>query len=285
METKIVRSIIQDILLGLKSQLTILLVTCWIMATAFQTVYAEGTTYTQAPVNSIITFTIESNADANETVLSDMIQSGIIYFPSDSSSDEADANEGNSSGKTSNMLPIMEQKIYNHVLDKGQNKLKLQVSIRQDGNKDPEMTNKEPIYLVTSENIAGYLPENEYTKIGTATSGTSNYNVYVSSATLEAYDNSATSSIAKSAAQEMSVSAFPNPTTDYLTVNLAGLGMDHIEEVSMINLIGVKVMNIKSSQIQPSMQLNVSELPQGIYYLSVETDANQHLLKRITILN
>lgn len=295
METKTVHSKFQDILLGVKTYLATACVICSILVLTYQTTIA-GNYFSQAALHTVITFHANDNNPniEAEAVLSDLVQSGIIYLPNDTFLDGQGA-LANNSGTTSsykviNTKPIMINKLYNHILEKSQNYLKIEISDQSDEDKDPNATaTKEPIYLVTSENIAGKLPDNNFSKIGTADVDFSNgshftFDVYISDETLSGYDNNGISSILNVYKQDISINAFPNPAKDILNINIAG-NLDQIEDITIINLIGVNVMKIKNTQLHQSMQLNVSSLPQGIYYLSVRTESEQAILQRINILN
>ena len=60
------------------------------------------------------------------------------------------------------------------------------------------------------------------------------------------------------------LNVFPNPASDYLNISVT----DDLElkEVSVYNTLGQRLMVSKQDQI------NVSTLPSGVYYLSIETD-------------
>ena len=112
------------------------------------------------------------------------------------------------------------------------------------------------------------------------------FGVYIYSSVLADYTNNHTTGITNSnVVQDLNVNVFPNPTSSILNVNVSG-SISQISTINIINLIGVKVMSLRQEQIHQSMQLNLSDLPQGIYYLSVETgDIKQNILKKISVFN
>ncbi len=288
MEAKNLRSILQDILLGIKP---FMLVGIMLFSMSFsnQNAIAGDDYFSKATVNTLITFHINKVTNANETVLSEILQSGLVYVPADLDGDSSSTSSNNGSYKMINQQTTMKMKLYNHVLEQSQNMLKIQIS--QDIDDGGELTAKDPLFLVTSENIAGKLPQEQVVNIGTADVSFSNgiqftFDVYIYSSVLTDYINNQTAEISNTNyVQNMSVNVFPNPTSSLLNVNVSG-SVAQISAVNIINLIGVKVMSLKPEEVHQSMQLNVSDLPQGIYYLSVETgDVKQNLLKKISVLN
>lgn len=70
---------------------------------------------------------------------------------------------------------------------------------------------------------------------------------------------------------------YPNPATDYIYVNTGVTeGTIHI-----LNLLGQEVMQQEITA--PVMSISISELKEGIYFVSIESGANK-IVKRIKVL-
>ena len=70
---------------------------------------------------------------------------------------------------------------------------------------------------------------------------------------------------------------YPNPATDYIYVN-SGLSDGTIH---VLNLLGQDMMQVAITS--PVMSLNISELKEGIYFVSIENGANK-VVKKIKVL-
>ena len=68
------------------------------------------------------------------------------------------------------------------------------------------------------------------------------------------------------------LSVFPNPATEYITVNDAG---ESIEQVAIFNLVGKKV---KEFEFVRGESYPVSDLPKGIYLVQL-LDRNKRTIK------
>jgi hypothetical protein len=76
--------------------------------------------------------------------------------------------------------------------------------------------------------------------------------------------------------KQLSLNIFPNPITDFITIDFQDFKIQQPVKIDIINVLG---------QIQKTVfitdnlsQINLSELPKGIYYLSIKIDA--HILVR-----
>jgi hypothetical protein len=72
---------------------------------------------------------------------------------------------------------------------------------------------------------------------------------------------------------------FPNPVFDMLNIELEGVGKNELISVEILNIAGIKM---KSQNIRGvKTQLNLVDLPSGIYFVKVKTSANMYLRKII----
>ena len=72
---------------------------------------------------------------------------------------------------------------------------------------------------------------------------------------------------------------FPNPVFDLLNIELEGIEKNELISVEILNIAGIKMksQNIKGIKTQ----LNLVDLPSGIYFVKVKTSANMYLRKII----
>ncbi|MDW5290270.1 carbohydrate-binding protein [Formosa sp. PL04] len=80
----------------------------------------------------------------------------------------------------------------------------------------------------------------------------------------------------------LSVSVYPNPTTDFLSINLEKNNLNIAQtKVALFNVAGQKVMEMNASSSK--LEMNVSKLSSGIYILNVKDNAKS-VSKRIVKL-
>ena len=69
---------------------------------------------------------------------------------------------------------------------------------------------------------------------------------------------------------------YPNPLTS--TVTITGGGNTTIEQVSVLNVLGVDLLDVSNNH-QPELSLDLSKLPSGTYFLRVQTEDRTVLRK------
>ncbi len=79
-----------------------------------------------------------------------------------------------------------------------------------------------------------------------------------------------TPSISKSA----ELSFFPNPASDYITVQADG-----IKQVDVLNIVGQKVLSFDYNNVS-EVNLNVSDLSNGVYFISVNRSQTVRFIKK-----
>lgn len=84
----------------------------------------------------------------------------------------------------------------------------------------------------------------------------------------------------KSPELEETLSVFPNPTSDLVTLAFGQL-LDGPVQVSLFNLQGQQLQQRQFNQAMGNVQLNVSEVPAGIYLLNVRTEQGMATRKLI----
>ncbi len=67
----------------------------------------------------------------------------------------------------------------------------------------------------------------------------------------------------------LKLKVFPNPTADYLNLYLNG--GQHIQDATLYNLTGQQMLDVRQVEARET-RLNVSNMPTGVYILSVNTD-------------
>lgn len=78
---------------------------------------------------------------------------------------------------------------------------------------------------------------------------------------------------------ESRISIFPNPATDYLTINFDGI---YPEKITLFNSVGETLLVQKQISDGSSTQINVSDYQAGVYFLKIETKENS-ITKRFLI--
>ena len=86
--------------------------------------------------------------------------------------------------------------------------------------------------------------------------------------------------LAKSAPSKVSVNVFPNPVKDKLNLEFAGNETGDLS-LSMINALGQTVLNSKIEIHNFNSILDLSCLQSGVYYLKIENDKTNRVLKLI----
>ena len=72
---------------------------------------------------------------------------------------------------------------------------------------------------------------------------------------------------------------FPNPVFDMLNIELEGVGKNELISVEILNIAGIKMKSQNITGVKT--QLNLVDLPSGIYFVKVKTSANMYLRKII----
>jgi len=124
-------------------------------------------------------------------------------------------------------------------------------------------------WFVDGETIDGETQPYIYPSIG------GKYTVQVTSGSCALTSNgvifkAATTATARSAATSpQTVSAFPNPFTDVVTVNLSG--SDRTQTISVMNVVGETVLEKTAAPADETVILDLGTLPQGTYVITVGT--------------
>jgi hypothetical protein len=94
---------------------------------------------------------------------------------------------------------------------------------------------------------------------------------------IPAYDLSSLNHIRKEQLMEseISVKVYPSPAIDFINIEIAPVDTGRLI-LELYNIAGVKVL-IKAAVYQPVMQVNVSNIPSGIYFLKVIVLSNNQL--------
>ena len=77
---------------------------------------------------------------------------------------------------------------------------------------------------------------------------------------------------------EFQFSIYPNPSTDFITVEFPNYQGTQFE-IEIISALGVKIMSVSTES--NSVKIDLSELSNGIYYLNLSTEGNRIATKRI----
>lgn len=94
---------------------------------------------------------------------------------------------------------------------------------------------------------------------------------------IPAYDLSTLNKIRKEQLMEseISVKVYPSPATDFINIEITSADTGRLI-LELYNSSGVKVLN-NAAVYQPVMQVNVSDIPSGIYFLKVIVPGNDML--------
>jgi hypothetical protein len=74
---------------------------------------------------------------------------------------------------------------------------------------------------------------------------------------------------------EISLKVYPMPATDFINIEITSADTGRLI-LELYNISGVKVLN-NVAVYQPVMQVNVSDIPSGIYFLKVIVPSNNQL--------
>ncbi len=86
------------------------------------------------------------------------------------------------------------------------------------------------------------------------------------------------------ATTDMEISVYPNPATDVVNVNLPGL-VGKTAEITLINTIGKVVLRQNFAEANATEQIELNNLPNGVYLLQVTSEGNLIGTKRVMIGN
>ena len=75
---------------------------------------------------------------------------------------------------------------------------------------------------------------------------------------------------------------FPNPTTNIINIKSSTNSILKIEQLSLVNTIGQVVLQEQVQVDNTILQLNVNQLPKGLYFLTIISD-NGEIIKKINI--
>ena len=65
---------------------------------------------------------------------------------------------------------------------------------------------------------------------------------------------------------------YPNPTSEIINIKSLNIKQGSIKEMKLFNAVGQAVMTYKPLQKKSLLQINVSQLPKGLYFLSILSD-------------
>ena len=74
---------------------------------------------------------------------------------------------------------------------------------------------------------------------------------------------------------EISIKVYPSPATDFINIEIIPVDTGRLV-LELYNISGIKVLN-KVAVNQPVMQVNISDIPSGIYLLQVLLPSNNQL--------
>lgn len=74
------------------------------------------------------------------------------------------------------------------------------------------------------------------------------------------------------------IKIYPNPTNGL--INIAGIEANKINEISIFNQLGQKVMNLNASQLNNN-SLDISDLNTGVYFVQLKDDSNNNKTMKI----
>ena len=98
---------------------------------------------------------------------------------------------------------------------------------------------------------------------------------------IPAYDLSTLNKIRKEQLMESEISlkVYPSPAVDFINIEITPVATGRLN-LELYNNTGVRVLN-KVVVYQPVMQVNVSDIPPGIYYLKVFQPSPNELLFKV----
>ncbi len=79
-----------------------------------------------------------------------------------------------------------------------------------------------------------------------------------------------------------SVKAYPNPATDYFTVEY-NFENAQMAEIQILNILGSTVMNQEISTTDNNAKINISELNSGVYFYNIIVDGNNIISKKLIV--
>jgi hypothetical protein len=98
---------------------------------------------------------------------------------------------------------------------------------------------------------------------------------------IPAYDLSTLNKIRKEQLMESEISlkVYPSPATDFINIEITPADTGRLI-LELYNISGVKVLNTVTIY-QPILQLNVSDIPSGVYYLKVFQPSSKNQLFKV----
>jgi hypothetical protein len=81
---------------------------------------------------------------------------------------------------------------------------------------------------------------------------------------------------------EISLKVYPNPTSDFIILEITPVDTGRIN-IGLFNSSGAKVLS-KITGYQPVFQVNISDLPSGVYLLKVSFNSNEQFFKTEKII-
>jgi hypothetical protein len=79
--------------------------------------------------------------------------------------------------------------------------------------------------------------------------------------------------------------AIPNPTSNYLNISYSFGSLPQIAKLELYNAIGIKVGSYNIEGNEDRIKINVSELPDGIYFYSLFVNDEKIATKKVVVTN
>lgn len=100
---------------------------------------------------------------------------------------------------------------------------------------------------------------------------------------LHVQDNNATNVVEAQTLEMDEVHIQPNPTSDFININL---NLNELAESTTLNLININGKTVQTMELNNTQQemisINAEDLPAGVYFLHVNAD-NAHIVKKVVI--
>jgi plastocyanin len=79
---------------------------------------------------------------------------------------------------------------------------------------------------------------------------------------------------------ENQILIYPNPATDYLTIDLQS-GNEKFQSIRILNLVGKELLSVNNPSGKSYQQINVSQFNPGLYLIQIDIDNGTKLFKFI----
>jgi hypothetical protein len=147
--------------------------------------------------------------------------------------------------------------------------------------------NSNPWTTPSSPSVLFTLNDGEYGKLkatidpADGLSGTAHYRYYISTNGLSYVDSVDVIvdyvAAVKPIKEEVGVSIYPNPTSEYVSIQLAGMDQSSFK---LMDAVGNVIMK---ETIHGSKKINVGDFSNGIYFLIFETSTGKSITKKLVV--